>query len=90
MDTYTHFGSGAPQSAQHLFAGWFRRWSNLSAVLKGPVSEHGSKLSIFENIQIDSVLQTSGVYTTTLTIFHVSEGGHLSQYDSFSLFLYHI
>jgi len=25
MDTYTHFGSGAPQSAQDLFAGWFRR-----------------------------------------------------------------
>lgn len=25
MDTYTHFGSGAPQSAQYLFAGWFRR-----------------------------------------------------------------
>ena len=42
MDTYTHFGSGAPQSAQDLFAGWFRRWSNLSAALKGPVSNHGS------------------------------------------------
>jgi len=25
LDTYTHFGSGAPQSAQHLFAGWLRR-----------------------------------------------------------------
>lgn len=32
-DTYAHFGSGVPQSAQNLLAGCFNRCSNLSLAL---------------------------------------------------------
>jgi len=37
-ETYAHFGSGMPQSAQNLFAGWFNKHSNNSLALAGSVS----------------------------------------------------
>jgi hypothetical protein len=42
-ETYAHFGSGMPQSAQNLFAGWFNRHSNNSLELAGSGSENHHK-----------------------------------------------
>lgn len=36
-DTYTHFGSGEPQSAQNLLLGWANKSSSLCSGLEEPV-----------------------------------------------------
>ena len=46
LNTYAHFGSGMPQSAQNLLAGWFRRCSSLSLALDGSASVKHWKWSI--------------------------------------------
>ena len=46
INTYAHFGSGMPQSAQNLLAGWFRRCSSLSLALDGSASVKHWKWSI--------------------------------------------
>jgi len=52
--TYAHFGSGLPQSAQYLFAGWFNKYSNISLALAGSVSENHHKEIIWRSVVICS------------------------------------
>jgi hypothetical protein len=51
--TYTHFGYGAPQSAQNLYTDWFSRYPIISLALDGFVSDNNHcKLFFWAQMQV--------------------------------------